>query len=81
MQKELQFPFSYRTLDQKVPQRTLAHQSRQLQQSSSADGRDIPEEVTTEQVYELARGYGEAARRAMEAGADAVEIHMAHGYL
>ena len=46
---------------------------------SSADGRDIPEEVTTEQVYELARGYGEAARRAMEAGADAVEIHMAHG--
>lgn len=48
---------------------------------SSADGRDIPEEVTTEQVYELARGYGEAARRAMEAGADAVEIHMAHGYL
>ena len=33
---------------------------------SSADGRDIPEEVTTEQVYELARGYGEAARRARE---------------
>ena len=48
---------------------------------TSADGRDIPEAVTTEQVYELARGYGEAARRAMEAGADAVEIHMAHGYL
>jgi 2,4-dienoyl-CoA reductase-like NADH-dependent reductase (Old Yellow Enzyme family) len=32
-------------------------------------------------VYELVEGYGEAARRAMEAGADAVEIHMAHGYL
>ena len=31
-QKELKFPFSYRTLDQKVTQRTLAHQSRQLQQ-------------------------------------------------
>ena len=48
---------------------------------SSADGRDIPEEVTTEQVYALVKGYGEAARRAVEAGADAVEIHMAHGYL
>ena len=41
---------------------------------SSADGRDIPEEVTTEQVYELARGYGEAARRAMEAGATICSI-------
>ena len=30
------------------------------------NGRDIPEAVTTEQVYELARGYGEAARRARE---------------
>ena len=32
---------------------------------SSADGRDIPEEVTTEQVYALVKGYGEAARRAV----------------
>ncbi len=44
-------------------------------------GRDIPKEVSAEKVYELVRGYGLAARRAMEAGADAVEIHMAHGYL
>lgn len=44
-------------------------------------GKDTPEEVTTEEVYELVKGYGEAARRAMEAGVDAVEIHMAHGYL
>lgn len=44
-------------------------------------GRDIPEALTTEQVYELIDGYGEAARRALEAGADAVEVHMAHGYL
>ena len=44
-------------------------------------GRDIPRELTTEEVYELVKGYGEAARRAMEAGVDAVEIHMAHGYL
>jgi 2,4-dienoyl-CoA reductase-like NADH-dependent reductase (Old Yellow Enzyme family)/thioredoxin reductase len=44
-------------------------------------GRDIPKQLTTEEVYELVKGYGEAARRAMEAGVDAVEIHMAHGYL
>ena len=47
----------------------------------SVCGRDIPVEPTTEEVYELVKGYGEAARRAMEAGVDAVEIHMAHGYL
>ena len=47
----------------------------------SVYGRDIPKELTTEEVYELIKGYGEAARRAMEAGVDAVEIHMAHGYL
>ena len=44
-------------------------------------GRDTPKEVTTEEVYELVKGYGLAAKRAMEAGVDAVEIHMAHGYL
>ena len=48
---------------------------------AAADGRDIPEAVPTEQVYELIKGYGDAAVRAMRGGADAVEIHMAHGYL
>ena len=48
---------------------------------TSKCGSDIPEPVSTEQVYELVKGYGAAARRAMEAGFDAVEIHMAHGYL
>ncbi len=48
---------------------------------AAADGRDIPEEVPTEKVYEMVKGYGEAAKRAVAAGADAVEIHMAHGYL
>ena len=33
---------------------------------ASADGRDIPEEVSTEKVYELVKGYGEAAERAMK---------------
>lgn len=46
----------------------------------SKDGRDIPKEPTVEEIYELVKGYGEATRRAMEAGIDAVEIHMAHGY-
>lgn len=44
-------------------------------------GRDTPRELSTEEVYELIRGYGQAARRAMLAGVDAVEVHMAHGYL
>ena len=47
----------------------------------AACGRDVPEEVPTEKVYELVRGYGDAAERALQAGADAVEVHMAHGYL
>ncbi len=47
----------------------------------NAFGKDIPEAIPTEQVYELVKGYGVAAKRAMEAGVDAVEIHMAHGYL
>jgi 2,4-dienoyl-CoA reductase-like NADH-dependent reductase (Old Yellow Enzyme family)/thioredoxin reductase len=44
-------------------------------------GKDTPEEMTTDQVYEMVRAYGDAAERAMKAGVDAVEIHMAHGYL
>ena len=47
----------------------------------SACGRDVPREVPAEKVYELVRGYGDAAERALRAGVDAVEIHMAHGYL
>lgn len=47
----------------------------------SVYGKDTPVEVPTEKVNELVKGYGDAAERAMKAGADAVEIHMAHGYL
>lgn len=47
----------------------------------AACGRDIPESVPTDKVYELVKGYGDAAERAMRGGVDAVEIHMAHGYL
>lgn len=47
----------------------------------AACGRDIPQEVPTEKVYELVKGYGDAAERALAAGVDALEVHMAHGYL
>ncbi|MEG0275833.1 MAG: FAD-dependent oxidoreductase [Coprobacillus sp.] len=43
--------------------------------------KDIPLEMTNQQIYELIEMYGEAALRAKKAGVDAVEIHMAHGYL
>ena len=42
---------------------------------------DIPRELKTSEVYELAEKFGAAAGRAKKAGADAVEIHGAHGYL
>lgn len=48
---------------------------------ASVYGRDIPHELTTQEVYDLVEGYGDAAVRAMKAGVDAVEVHMAHGYL
>ena len=44
-------------------------------------GRDIPQTLTTEEIYHLVDGYADAAERALKAGADAVEVHMAHGYL
>lgn len=43
--------------------------------------REMPRELTTEEVYELIEEFGDAAVRAKEAGFDAVEVHGAHGYL
>jgi len=43
--------------------------------------REMPRELTTEEVYELIEKFGDAARRARDAGFDAVEVHGAHGYL
>ena len=37
--------------------------------------------MTVRQIQETAQAFGEAARRAREAGFDGVEIHAAHGYL
>jgi len=42
---------------------------------------EVPHEMTTDEVYEMIEKFIAAAVRAKEAGADAVEIHGAHGYL
>lgn len=44
-------------------------------------GREIPEAVSNEDVYRIIECYGDAARRAQQAGIDMVEVHCAHGYL
>lgn len=44
-------------------------------------GRETPQAITKEEIYRLIECYGDAAVRAKKAGADAVEIHCAHGYL
>jgi len=43
--------------------------------------KEIPRELSTCEVYELIEKFGDAALRARMAGADAVEVHGAHGYL
>jgi 2,4-dienoyl-CoA reductase-like NADH-dependent reductase (Old Yellow Enzyme family) len=40
-----------------------------------------PQEMTDEQIWEIIEAFGEAARRAIEAGFDGVQLHGAHGYL
>ncbi len=40
-----------------------------------------PREMTVEDIHRVIDCFGEAARRAKEAGFDAVQIHSAHGYL
>ncbi len=47
----------------------------------SALGRNTPIAIAREEIYELVELYGDAAVRAQKAGADAVEVHCAHGYL
>ncbi|MGG2063245.1 alkene reductase [Bacillus sp. S14(2024)] len=42
---------------------------------------DTPEAMTVEEIQETIEQYAQAARNAIEAGFDGVEIHGAHGYL
>jgi len=42
---------------------------------------EVPQELTVEEIAEVARFFAQAALRAKEAGFDGVELHGAHGYL
>jgi len=45
-------------------------------------GRDaIPEELTIDEILDIVEAFGDAAKRAVDAGFDLIEIHGAHGYL
>ena len=43
--------------------------------------KEMPRELSLEEIQKIIEAFGEASRRVKEAGADGVEIHMAHGYL
>jgi len=43
--------------------------------------REMPRELTREEIAEIIERFAQGARRAREAGFDAVEFHGAHGYL
>ena len=42
--------------------------------------REVPRELSVEEIEAIVHDFAEATRRAKEAGLDAVEIHAAHGY-
>jgi 2,4-dienoyl-CoA reductase-like NADH-dependent reductase (Old Yellow Enzyme family) len=42
---------------------------------------EMPRELSVEEIWALVGKFGDAARRAREAGFDAVEVHAAHGFL
>ncbi|MBT2586603.1 FAD-dependent oxidoreductase [Arthrobacter sp. ISL-95] len=44
-------------------------------------GGEVPRELTATECYEIVEAYGAAARRAVAAGFDVINLHGAHGYL
>ena len=72
----------------------LAHAGRQTTKTlvgqtplgPSSKGRDPinfakPKEMSSDQIQEVIQAFGVAARRAVEAGVDGIQLHAAHGYL
>lgn len=68
----------------------IAHAGRKAQDAAEpvapsaiafSDSSKTPRALTTEEVRAMVKKFGEAARRAVEAGFDTIEIHGAHGYL
>ncbi|MCT7356908.1 NADH:flavin oxidoreductase/NADH oxidase [Streptomyces sp. 15-116A] len=45
------------------------------------DGHPVPDELTVDQIRRIVGEFADAARRALAAGFEVVEIHGAHGYL
>lgn len=45
------------------------------------EGWPMPKEMTIAQIEEVVQGFADAAKRAVAAGIDVIEIHGAHGYL
>jgi 2,4-dienoyl-CoA reductase-like NADH-dependent reductase (Old Yellow Enzyme family) len=40
-----------------------------------------PREMSTDEIHDVIRAFGAAAKRAVKAGADGIQLHAAHGYL
>lgn len=49
--------------------------------ASERKGAVVPRALEEEEIIDIIKGFGEATRRAIEAGFDGVEIHGANGYL
>jgi len=45
------------------------------------EGYPVPNELSRDEIKEIAQKFVEAAKRSVEAGVDVIEIHAAHGYL
>lgn len=43
--------------------------------------KEMPRELTIDEIHEIVKQFGETALRAKKAGFDGIEIHTAHGYL
>ncbi|MBL0385176.1 NADH-dependent flavin oxidoreductase [Tumebacillus sp. ITR2] len=49
--------------------------------TDDVEGAVVPRELTDAEIREIVQAFGQATRRAMEAGFDGVELHGANGYL